>query len=129
MTERGAIGGNVSPGGGGAPTRTRPDAAARGARQEAAGSPRLAALACGTPESPVASLRAPVEPTRDSQEGRILAALRAGHHLTPLIALGLLNCLSLSQRVSILRRNGHDIKKRMVRVGTRKWVCEYRIDS
>src|SRR3990167_2623157 len=81
MTERGPTGGNVSPAR--APSvRSVPDAAARGARPEAAGVSRLAERAFGTPRPLIAPLRGPGEPTAHSQEGRILAALRAGYRLT-----------------------------------------------
>lgn len=69
--------------------------------------------------------RVPVDPTPTSQEGRILAALRAGERLTPLMALRILGCMSLSQRVSVLRRRYQQpIKVKLVRRG-KKHVCEY----
>ena len=70
----------------------------------------------------------PVEPTPTSQEGRILASLRAGARLTPMAALQLIGCMSLAQRVSILRRRYlQPIRRQMVRRG-KKRVAEYRLD-
>ena len=128
MTKRGTTGGTVSPGGADAATSTRPDAAARGARQEAAGSPRLAERISGTPESPVASLRAPVKHTAGQVQLHILLwAFHGGKRYTVAEALQKLGIYALSQRCGELRRYGWPIRRQMVRRG-RKWVAEYRIE-
>ncbi len=44
-----------------------------------------------------------------SQSTDILTYLEQGNHLTPLEALQMFGCLSLSQRITGLRKQGHDI--------------------
>jgi len=128
MTERGLTGGNASPGGADSATSTRLDAAARGARPRAAGSPRLVDQTFGTPESPGASLRAPVEPTAGQVQLHILLwAFHGGKRYTVAEALQKLGIYALSQRCGELRRYGWPIRRQMVRRG-RKWVAEYRIE-
>lgn len=58
------------------------------------------------------------KPSRDnegrSQTDLILQHLQAGHTLTPMDALNLFKCWSLSQRVTDLRQQGHDIITTMI---------------
>ena len=49
-----------------------------------------------------------------SQNQLILAHLKAGNKITPLDALSKFGCFRLSGRVYDLRKQGHDIKMRMV---------------
>ena len=65
-----------------------------------------------------------------SQKQAILEALQAGERLTPLIALQRFQTMTLSQRVTELRAEGHPIQSRMVPncEGGRKRVAEYYID-
>jgi Helix-turn-helix domain len=49
-----------------------------------------------------------------SQSSRILAHLQIGHTLTPMDALNLFGCWSLSQRIKDLRYRGHRIITTMV---------------
>jgi hypothetical protein len=67
-----------------------------------------------------------------SQKTKILEHLRAGHPLTPLQALNRFGCLTASQRVGELIREGWPIKSTLVKVRagvTWKWVAEYRLVS
>ena len=119
MTERGAD----------AATSTRPDAAARGARPGAAGSPRLVDQTFGTPESPAASLRAPVEPTAGQRQLRtLLAAFRRGERLTVAGALGRLQIYALSQRVGELRKQAWPVQSRNIYTGHGAVVKQYWIE-
>jgi len=62
-----------------------------------------------------------------SQKDAILTALQAGERLTPLKALQRFQCMTLSQRVTELRREGKPINSRMVpnHEGGRKRIAEY----
>lgn len=60
-----------------------------------------------------------------SQKAAILEALRDGQRITPLNALIRFHCLSLSQRVGQLRREGHLILDTWLTVNSRKRVKEY----
>ena len=51
-----------------------------------------------------------------SQNNRILAYLRQGHSLTPLVALRLFGCFRLAERVWDLRQHGHEIKQRLITI-------------
>lgn len=64
-------------------------------------------------------------PERGTLLYEILMALKQGHKLTPLNALRMFNCLSLSQRIGDLKREGWPIKTQMVEVNSRKKVAEY----
>lgn len=65
-----------------------------------------------------------------SAKVEILKALQAGERLTPLVALQRFQTMTLSQRVTELRAEGHPIKSRMVpnHEGGRKRVAEYYLD-
>ena len=60
-----------------------------------------------------------------SQSTRMLKYLRTGRSLTPLKALHIFGCLSLSQRMGDLRRSGQRIGSMMVRLKGGKRVKEY----
>ena len=64
-------------------------------------------------------------PDRGTVSYEILMALKQGHKLTPLNALQMFGCLSLSQRVGELKRDGWPIRTRLVEVNSRKKVAEY----
>lgn len=57
----------------------------------------------------------------------ILMALKNGELLTPLVALKKYDCLSLSQRVGELKRQGWPITSEMVSVPSGKRVAQYRM--
>lgn len=56
-----------------------------------------------------------------TEKQRILAWLKSGKRLTPILALRHFGCMSLSQRIGELIRDGHDIvrDRREVKPGTR----------
>jgi hypothetical protein len=56
----------------------------------------------------------PRQASEVSQSEKILAYLQTGKNLTPLDALNLFGCWSLSQRVTDLRQRGHRIITTMV---------------
>ena len=51
-----------------------------------------------------------------SQNSRILKHLMKGKKLTPLQALNLFDCFRLSARIANLKKEGFDIKTRLIRV-------------
>ena len=51
-----------------------------------------------------------------SQNNRILAYLRQGHSLTPLVALRMFGCFRLAARIWDLRQHGHEIKQRLITI-------------
>jgi hypothetical protein len=53
---------------------------------------------------------------RFSQNNRILAYLRQGHSLTPLVALRLFGCFRLAARAWDLRQAGYKIKQRLITI-------------
>lgn len=61
----------------------------------------------------------------NTQKNKILKWLLRGRKLTPLAALEKFQCLCLSSRIRDLRKEGHDIKTRMIKTATGKWVAEY----
>ena len=63
-----------------------------------------------------------------SQSLQILNHLLAGGTLTPLESLALFGCLSLSQRIGGLKRQGYPIVSVMVEVGAHKRVARYSWD-
>lgn len=65
---------------------------------------------------------------RATQEEAVLAHLRAGHALTPLDALFDFRSFRLAAVVFSLKRKGHPIVKRMVKVSNGARVAEYRYD-
>lgn len=64
-------------------------------------------------------------PAEETVSGKILRHLKAGGTLTPLDALNLFQCFSLSQRIGELKRGGWPIHAEMVRVNSGKKVARY----
>ena len=60
--------------------------------------------------------------TTQSQNARILAHLKNGRAITPLLALKLYGSLRLSGRIYDLKRDGHRIEKTIVRKGRKHWA-------
>jgi hypothetical protein len=56
---------------------------------------------------------------------QILRHLAKGQSLTPLEALNLFGCLSLSQRIGELKREGWPIESELVAIGHGKKVSRY----
>lgn len=56
-----------------------------------------------------------------SQESMILTYMRKHGVITPLIAVRRLNCLSLSQRVGELERDGHLFSKIWIQKGRKRY--------
>lgn len=64
-------------------------------------------------------------PQRGTMTWELLAALQNGERLTPLIALQKYACLSLSQRIGELKRQGWPILTRSVPLPSGKFCAEY----
>lgn len=64
-----------------------------------------------------------------SQESDILGYLMDGGTLTPLDALHMFDCLTLSQRCTALRQQGYPIRSEMIKTPTGKRVAQYRLES
>lgn len=64
-----------------------------------------------------------------SQTADILAALRAGHALTPMDALDRFGCFRLAARVAELRAEGHQIAAEPVDLPNGKRVARYRMKT
>lgn len=64
-------------------------------------------------------------PPRGTVSYEILMALKQGYKLTPLMALQMFDCLSLSQRIGELKKEGWPIQTQMVQVNSGKKVAEY----
>ena len=64
-----------------------------------------------------------------SHSEQILEHLRGGNKLTPLEALELFGCFSLSQRVTDLRKKGHKIITTMITTNSGKRIAEYHLES
>ena len=72
----------------------------------------------------------PVEvPDAGTQRGTLLRALQRGERLTPAEAFSRYGCMSLSQRMGELRRNGWPIKSESVQVGPRTYVSRYWMET
>lgn len=62
----------------------------------------------------------------DSQEARILAALRAGIRITAGYALQEFHCFRLAARIDALRRHhGIQIESRLIKTPSGKHIAEY----
>lgn len=61
-----------------------------------------------------------------SQTARILAHLQSGKTLTPLQALRRFGCFRLGARVWDLKRDGHDIRSRLVEIDGKR-VARYQL--
>lgn len=62
-----------------------------------------------------------------SQTADILAALRAGHALTPMDALDQFGCFRLAARIKEIRAEGHSILAEPVDLPNGKRVARYRM--
>lgn len=62
-----------------------------------------------------------------AQRQQILNHLKSGKAITPLEALQLYGCLRLGARIWDLKKQGHNIKTRIIEVGNGKRVAEYSI--
>ena len=62
---------------------------------------------------------------RDSQKMAILDYLKAGNRITPLEALDLFKCMRLGGRIYDIKQDGFTIEKKMIKVGSGKYVAEY----
>lgn len=72
---------------------------------------------------------APVRvPAKDTVSYEILSLLKQGVKLTPLEALRRCGCLSLSQRIGELKRQGWPIKTELVQVRKGTRVAEYSLE-
>lgn len=60
-----------------------------------------------------------------SQSSMILAHMKRGHPLTPIVALRLFGCFRLSGRIYDLKRTGHDICSHLMTVAGGKRVSLY----
>jgi hypothetical protein len=66
-----------------------------------------------------------------TQREEILAYLSQGHTLTPVEALHRFGCLSLSQRVGQLKREGHPVRSELIPVKSVrgvKYVARYSME-
>lgn len=68
-------------------------------------------------------------PERGTVSYEILMALKQGVRLTPLLALSMFDCLSLSQRIGELKRLGWPIHTEIIEVTSKKRVAQYRMDA
>lgn len=68
-------------------------------------------------------------PPRGTMSYDLLMALKRGEKLTPLSALNLYKCFSLSQRMGELRRSGWPIVAVMVKLQSGKKVAEYHLQE
>jgi hypothetical protein len=59
------------------------------------------------------------------QKDIILQHLQSGKALTPLQALSLCGCFRLSARIHDLRRDGHAISSKLVKINDSTTVAEY----
>jgi len=55
----------------------------------------------------------------------ILDYLKAGNRITPLEALDLFKCMRLGGRIYDIKQDGFTIEKKMIKVGSGKYVAEY----
>ncbi len=62
-----------------------------------------------------------------TQNQMILSHLKAGKTITKLEALDLFNCLSLSSRISDLKKMGNAIDSKTIKTKSGKHVAEYSI--
>ena len=65
---------------------------------------------------------------KNSQRISILRHLAQGKPITPLIAFKKFSCMTASQRIAELKREGWPIISRMVKVGDKR-VAEYRLEG
>lgn len=58
-----------------------------------------------------------------SQESKILAYLKAGNSITPMVALQKFGCFRLASRVKDLRDSGYSISVRRVKRNGKTFAC------
>jgi hypothetical protein len=63
-----------------------------------------------------------------NQKDFILRYLKTGKKLTPLKALELFGCMSLSQRCGELKKQGYEIRSKLIELPTGKRVGLYWLD-
>lgn len=63
--------------------------------------------------------------SKPTQAGFILGHLQCGKRITPMLALRLFGCSRLAARIAELKKEGWDIRSRMVEVESGKRVAEY----
>ncbi|AGG91222.1 DNA binding protein [Sulfitobacter phage pCB2047-C] len=66
--------------------------------------------------------------TTTSQSTQILAALKAGQHITPIDALNRFGCLRLGARVYDLKHAGHKIHTARVETPSGAFVASYSME-
>lgn len=64
-----------------------------------------------------------------TQTAQILAALKAGHHITPLDALDRFGCFRLGARIYEIKQAGHRISKTMVETASGARVASYSLEA
>ena len=67
--------------------------------------------------------------TTTSQSSQILAALKAGQHITPIDALNRFGCLRLGARVYDLKQAGHQIHTARVETPSGSLVASYSLEA
>lgn len=67
--------------------------------------------------------------TTTSQSTQILAALKAGQHITPIDALNRFGCLRLGARVFDLKQAGHKIHTARVETPSGAFVASYSMEA
>lgn len=64
-----------------------------------------------------------------TQSAQILAALKAGQHITPIGALNRFGCFRLAARISELREAGHKINTARVETPNGAFVASYSLEA
>ena len=64
-----------------------------------------------------------------TQTNQILAALKAGQHITPIDALNRFGCLRLGARVYDLKQAGHKIQTTRVETPSGAFVASYSMEA
>ena len=69
------------------------------------------------------------EKREKSQNTLILDWLRQGNTITPIQALNMFGCFRLGARIFNLRRLGHRIEGKRVKVGNQTYVQQYQMEA
>ena len=64
----------------------------------------------------------------ESQSKKILSWLKTGKEINPLKALHRFGCFRLASRICDLKKDGHNIKMRLIESGGKKFAS-YRLDQ
>jgi len=67
--------------------------------------------------------------TTTSQSTQILAALKAGQHITPIDALNRFGCMRLGARIHELKQAGHKIHTARVETPSGAFVASYSMEA